>query len=216
MGLKGKDMKKEKSGKHPLYYLVVLVIYGCLISVPSSFSGEGGVMQTIKNATAKLDPETQIPVVVPLPKDIVKVHETYQGGRFYTEARKHRIGRFKCSACHNNKEVMALNAARISHADIVLNHGVKDGPAACNTCHNAADRDHLTTASNRTIDMDHAYDMCGQCHFRQKKDWIGGAHGRRVSHWAGQRVIKNCTSCHNPHSPRFKKRMPATYSVPLQ
>jgi hypothetical protein len=28
-------------------------------------------------------------------------------------------------------------------------------------------------------------------------------------------VVKNCTSCHDPHSPRFKKRWPAIYSPPL-
>jgi formate-dependent nitrite reductase cytochrome c552 subunit len=28
-------------------------------------------------------------------------------------------------------------------------------------------------------------------------------------------VVYNCASCHNPHSPRFEKRFPATYSVPL-
>jgi predicted CXXCH cytochrome family protein len=27
--------------------------------------------------------------------------------------------------------------------------------------------------------------------------------------------VFNCTTCHNPHSPRFEKRFPATYSVPI-
>ena len=40
-------------------------------------------------------------------------------------------------------------------------------------------------------------------------------HGKRVSNWAGERVVFNCATCHDPHSPRFEKRFPATYSVPL-
>jgi predicted CXXCH cytochrome family protein len=27
-------------------------------------------------------------------------------------------------------------------------------------------------------------------------------------------VVKNCTACHDPHSPRFQKRWPVTYSPP--
>ena len=45
---------------------------------------------------------------------------------------------------------------------------------------------------------------------------VGGAHGKRLSYWAGQRVVTNCASCHNPHSPRFEKRWPVTYSPPYK
>jgi hypothetical protein len=44
---------------------------------------------------------------------------------------------------------------------------------------------------------------------------MGGAHGKRVTNWAGTRVVKSCTSCHDPHSPLFKKRWPKTYSPPI-
>ncbi|MGB5884125.1 MAG: hypothetical protein WBG28_08515, partial [Desulfobulbales bacterium] len=67
----------------------------------------------------------------------------------------------------------------------------------------------------KQIDFDHSYLLCGQCHFRPKRDWLGGAHGKRVTYWAGKRVVMNCTSCHNPHSPAFKTKMPETYSLPL-
>ena len=40
--------------------------------------------------------------------------------------------------------------------------------------------------------------------------------GKRVGYWAGKRVVENCTSCHNPHSPRFKSRWPVTYSPPFE
>ncbi len=55
-------------------------------------------------------------------------------------------------------------------------------------------------ARGQKIDFDHSYQLCGQCHFRQKRDWLGGAHGKRETYWAGERVVRNCTSCHNPHS----------------
>lgn len=193
-----------------------ILLLGLLLSPAIAVSSEKGVTLTFKKATRKLDPDSQVKASIPLPRDIVRSNVDYQGGTFYTEARKNRIDRFKCSACHGNKEVMIQNAAKISHADIVITHGQKDGPENCNTCHDPNNRDSLISTKGEPIDMDHAYEMCGQCHFRQKKDWVGGAHGKRVTFWAGKRVVQNCTSCHNPHSPRFEKRMPATYSVPLK
>lgn len=198
-----------------MVYLAAGLLLLCPGILSSVLAGEGGVAQKARLALEKMNLDTQVQAPVPFPKKVVKAHEPYQGGDFFTETRKDAIKRFKCSACHNNTEVPIHNAAKLSHADVVLNHGGKDGPAECNTCHSQKERDFLTTANGDTIDMDHVYDMCGQCHFRQKKDWIGGAHGKRVIYWAGRRVVKNCTSCHNPHSPRFEKRMPATYSVPL-
>jgi hypothetical protein len=126
------------------------------------------------------------------------------------------VERFKCSQCHDNKSVSVARAAEMAHGDIRLNHGGQLKPLSCYTCHNQAERDFLMTEAGETVDMDHSYQMCGQCHFRQKKDWVGGAHGKRVSYWAGRRVVKNCTSCHNPHAPRFEKRWPATYSPPYK
>ncbi|NNF47309.1 MAG: cytochrome C, partial [Desulfofustis sp.] len=86
----------------------------------------------------------------------------------------------------------------------------------CIDCHHPEKRDYLEDKKGRKIDFDHSYQLCGQCHFRQKRDWLGGAHGKRVTNWAGDRVVFNCTTCHNPHSPRFEKRFPATYSVPIE
>ncbi len=181
-----------------------------------SFSSQQGVLSKIKNATRKLDKTKQVQATIPMPKNIVKATMGYQGGSFYTEARKGDISRFKCSACHNDKVVTITNAAKISHDDIKVIHGEKGSPLACDTCHSKADRDFLVTSKGEKIDFNHVYNMCGQCHFRQKKDWIGGAHGKRVTYWAGERVVKNCTSCHDPHAPLFEKRWPTTYSVPLK
>ena len=196
----------------PFCILPVLLIFFC---AQAAFSSGIGVAGKIKAAPKKMDMKTQVETVIPLPKNIVMANMEYQGGTFFTETRKNELKRYQCSSCHNNKKVPIRNAANISHADIKVVHGEKDSPLACNTCHSKDDRDFLVTSKGSKIDLDHVYDMCGQCHFRQKKDWIGGAHGKRVTYWAGERVVKNCTSCHDPHSPLFKKRWPATYSVPL-
>jgi len=180
-----------------------------------AYSAEGGVVQMHKNATAPFVDEKQIDTVFALPVKSVRVMEKYQGGYFRTETRTDNIQRFKCSQCHNNKPVRVAKAAEMAHGEIVLVHGSQTRPLSCYTCHNKDERDFLVTEQGINVDMDHSYQLCGQCHFRQKKDWVGGAHGKRISYWAGQRVVKNCTACHNPHSPRFEKRWPKTYSPPL-
>jgi formate-dependent nitrite reductase cytochrome c552 subunit len=191
--------------------VLVLVLMGGYV-----FSDQGGVMQTYKNATAPIDDEARLDVLIEVPDDIVLVDTRYQGGRFWTRTRKDKIERFQCSQCHNNKKVTVTKAKEIAHGDIVLNHGGEAKQLDCMTCHNKENRDFLVTEAGTKIDMDDSYQMCGQCHFRQKKDWVGGAHGKRVGYWAGKRVVENCASCHNPHSPRFKSRWPKTYSPPFE
>ena len=179
-------------------------------------SRQGGVTRIYKNANLPFDSQKSVTSVIILPKDTVLVRSPYQETRFWTETRKEKMERFKCSQCHNNTPVSVANAAEIAHGDIALNHGSPDKPLSCYTCHNKEERDFLVTEAGTKIDMDHSYQMCGQCHFRQKKDWVGGAHGKRLSYWAGPRVVTNCASCHNPHSPRFEKRWPVTYSPPFK
>jgi formate-dependent nitrite reductase cytochrome c552 subunit len=178
-------------------------------------SADSGVVQIYKNATAPFDSEAQVDAVLSLPIKSIRVTEKYQGGHFWTETRKDKLQRFSCSQCHDNKPVSVTRAAEIAHGEIMLVHGSEARPLSCYTCHSKDERDFLVTEQGIKVDMDHSYQMCGQCHFRQKKDWVGGAHGKRISYWAGQRVVKNCTACHDPHSPLFEKRWPKTYSPPL-
>jgi hypothetical protein len=145
----------------------------------------------------------------------VLAREEYQGGPFRVLARKAEIERYRCSSCHTEKEVKGKNAFSLTHGNVVINHGQEGSGLACIDCHHPKDRDYLEDKKGNKIEYDHVYQLCGQCHFRQKRDWLGGAHGKRTSYWAGERVVYNCTTCHNPHSPRFAKRFPATYSVPL-
>jgi formate-dependent nitrite reductase cytochrome c552 subunit len=199
--------------KNRLWNIIPVLLI--LLSGGYLYSDQSGVVQTYKNATVPFDDQKQVDAVLPLAVKSVQVTEKYQGGRFRTETRKDKLQRFSCSQCHNNKPVTVRRAAEVAHGAIVLNHGSQDRPLSCYTCHKKDERDFLVTEQGMKVDMDHSYQMCGQCHFRQKKDWVGGAHGKRISYWAGQRVVKNCTACHDPHSPRFKKRWPATYSPPL-
>ena len=177
---------------------------------------QSGVTEIYKNANAPFEDRVSATSIIALPPDTVMARTAYQGGRFWVETRKDKMTRFKCSQCHNNKPVNIAKAAEVAHGDIRLNHGSPQKPLPCYTCHNKEERNFLVTEAGTKIDMDHSYQMCGQCHFRQQKDWVGGAHGKRISYWAGQRVVKNCASCHNPHSPRFEKRWPATYSPPYE
>ena len=204
---------KTPTLKNRLWNIIPVLLI--LLSGGYLYSDQSGVVQTYKNATVPFDDQKQVDAVLPLAVKSVQVTEKYQGGRFRTETRKDKLQRFSCSQCHNNKPVTVRRAAEVAHGAIVLNHGSQDRPLSCYTCHKKDERDFLVTEQGMKVDMDHSYQMCGQCHFRQKKDWVGGAHGKRISYWAGQRVVKNCTACHDPHSPLFKKRWPAIYSPPL-
>lgn len=200
----------------PIYRFVVIEILALGLAIcfhSLAFSSEPGVTQKYKQATAPFD-DTIVGAIEDLPKNRVLVTSRYQGGRFWTETRKDKMERFKCSQCHNNKPVSISKAAKMAHGSIILDHGGKEKPLACLTCHNREERDLLVTEAGQRVDMNHSYELCGQCHFRQKKDWVGGAHGKRIGYWTGERVVKSCTSCHDPHSPRFEKRWPVTYSSP--
>ncbi len=193
---------------------LVLVIWGA----PNhrSWAGEAGVIDRIMAATAPFD-NNQIEATHVLPNQTVWAKELFQGGEFKVLARKQFMERYRCSSCHNNDHKMrATDGAVLTHGDIKMNHGQGDHNLTCMQCHHPQDRDALVNKQGDKIDFDHSYQLCGQCHFRQKRDWLGGAHGKRVTYWAGERVIRNCTTCHPPHAPKFAKRLPATYSLPLK
>ncbi len=177
-------------------------------------AGESLFIDSVKNSDEPFD-NRSVTQVQPVIDKTVLVKEQYQGGSFRTLTRKQDIERYKCTSCHTDKNVLVKNGQELTHGNVVVNHGQDGNELGCIDCHHPEDRDFLEDKKGRKIDFDHSYQLCGQCHFRQKRDWLGGAHGKRVSYWAGDRVVYNCASCHDPHSPRFEKRFPATYSVPL-
>ncbi|WP_051305747.1 hypothetical protein [Desulfogranum mediterraneum] len=177
-------------------------------------AGESSVIERVK---ARKEPfaDPLSSQLGPVLEKTVWAKEGYQGGAFRVLARKQAIARFPCSSCHGAKPVLVRQAFELTHGNVILNHGQGERALSCSDCHTPEKPQLLEDNRARKIDFDHSYQLCGQCHFRQKRDWLGGAHGKRVSRWAGERVVYSCASCHDPHSPRFEQRFPATYSVPL-
>jgi len=126
---------------------------------------------------------------------------------FEVVARRDDLFFYPCDQCHEfmeaSDEVRELDAPH----DIELEHG--DGRMWCIQCHSMVDRNTLWTLLREPVDFDEAYIVCGGCHANRQKDWYFGAHGKRVGGWRGERVVYNCTHCHDPHSPSIKPRKPA-------
>lgn len=193
--------------------LLSLVLGVLFLTSQIAIAGQS-VLDRIQHVDESFDSST-IEAVHPLTVKTVRAEETYQGGAFKVLARKGSIHRYPCSTCHTDKVVKVTNAALFSHADVKINHGKGENALTCFGCHHLKNRDVLKDSKGSKIDFDHSYQLCGQCHFRQKRDWLGGAHGKRETYWAGERVVWNCTSCHDPHAPAFGTKMPETYSLPL-
>jgi len=127
---------------------------------------------------------------------------------FRVVPRKDHLTFFPCTACHAaltpnptpRKLVVAPHPAALDHGR---------GRIWCLDCHQLKDRDHLHTFAGEPVDFDDAYLVCGQCHFNRQRDWYFGAHGKRADNWRGQRLIYDCTACHDPHSPSLKARAPS-------
>ena len=196
-----------------LRLVTIFLISGLLVLAVAPALAGHGIMEKVKEANEPFD---SLQIDTPLPKNTVQVKEEYQGGAFWVLGRKDSIGRFPCSKCHGKKKSFKREGAALAHGDIELVHGQGEERPECKSCHNEKNLDLLSDKKDREIDFDHSYQLCGQCHFRQKSDWVGGAHGKRDTYWTGKRVVWNCATCHDPHSPRFKKRWPSTYSLPLE
>ncbi len=155
---------KTPTSKSYLFRILPALLF--ILSGLQVFAGQGGVVATIKKATAPFNDEERVASVPPLPRNTVLVKTKYQGGIFWTETRKDKVERFKCSQCHNNKAVTIARAAEIAHGDITSVHGGEQKPLSCFTCHKQDERDFLVAEKGFKVDMDHSYRMCGQCHFR--------------------------------------------------
>jgi hypothetical protein len=192
--------------------LVLLAIF--LVDPHHGTASETSFLDTVKSSDTPSD-NRSVRQVLPVTQPTVLALENDQRGPFRVLARKQEVERYRCSSCHTGKEVRGKNALTLTHGNVVVQHGQEGSALGCIDCHHPEDRDSLEDKKGRKIDFDHSYQLCGQCHFRQKRDWLGGAHGKRIANWAGERVVYNCTTCHNPHSPKFAKRFPVIYSVPL-
>lgn len=115
-----------------------------------------------------------------------------------------------CANCHqwvlSNPEPRKLGAP---HDNFELQHGLHGkGGFWCFTCHDVDNNFALKTLDGESVEFDHAYVVCSQCHVQQGRDWARGAHGKRVGGWDGPRSVYNCTACHYQHKPAIKPREP--------
>lgn len=129
----------------------------------------------------------------------------------YILERQSMIQSAPCSNCHSVplEQLKAEHKGeKKAHWDIELKHaGIHT--MECATCHNTDNLNELKTVTGKMLTFDHSYKQCAQCHSQQYKDWVGGAHGKREAGWAPPRVIYSCASCHNPHDPALKSRLPS-------
>jgi len=196
--------------KH-LKYLLILLLAGC-------GGGHDGLQEdkTHHSIIDRIEHNTPDTIAYEvsteeLMADIKKVLADVPDEEFYVLERSSMIKSYPCSNCHNvpltqlKKEHTGTKRA---HWDIEIVHASEE-TMDCATCHNTNDMDKLKTITGKMITFDASYKTCAQCHSQQYKDWIGGAHGKRVAGWAPPRLIYTCANCHNPHSPALKPRWPA-------
>ncbi len=133
-------------------------------------------------------------------------------GDFFVETRSDKLAHAPCSGCHEG--AVPNNAQPQAHWDITLEHAPPQ-VMNCATCHDPAHHgDGLIFLSGTKTTFDRSYQVCRQCHFEQARDWAGGAHGKRLETWTGERIVRSCTGCHNPHQPKFHKRLPRHAATP--
>ena len=114
---------------------------------------------------------------------------------------------FPCSTCHAGMETNSQKRVLSFHPEIkIQGHG--EPQRWCLDCHDAGKRDKLRLLNNDTVGFSESYLLCGQCHGNILKAWKAGIHGKRTGMWDGPKRYLLCTSCHNPHSPRFKPLKP--------
>jgi hypothetical protein len=116
-------------------------------------------------------------------------------------------GIFPCMQCHEgippNPERRALEGM---HSDIVFHHDEEH--RWCLDCHDMNNRDQLHLANGAPVPFTESYQLCGQCHGTQYRDWRSGIHGKRTGYWDGSKRYLLCVHCHNPHNPRFAALQP--------
>jgi predicted small lipoprotein YifL len=157
---------------------------------------------------------------------------TAEAPHFKVTPRLDRIRNYPCTKCHDNKFVdRRVRELQDEHTKLVFEHG--GGRFWCyDACHKGTDMDSLVSLRGRRVSYDESYQVCGQCHF-QRLDWYFGGHGKRqgawedqreipkiaeelkvedrsqIGRWAGERMILNCTECHDAHSPSIKSFEPS-------
>ncbi|MDH5758053.1 MAG: hypothetical protein OEZ65_00600 [Gemmatimonadota bacterium] len=116
----------------------------------------------------------------------------------------------RCADCHAREGEEGWAPSGRSHLTVQFTHP-NESPEVCFTCHARENPGLFALHDGQRATMDQAYRLCAGCHYMQAEDWVGGAHGKRIAGWRGERVVLSCTGCHNPHSPRFPIREPISF-----
>lgn len=113
-----------------------------------------------------------------------------------------------CKECHQNYALTDIKGDEHprSHWNISLVHANIE-IMNCQTCHSKTEVWKFNGMQS-PVDANQTAQLCAQCHYKQKRDWETGAHGKSAVGWQYEKAIYNCVSCHNPHSPSFKKLWP--------
>ena len=124
-----------------------------------------------------------------------------------------------CYACHDKAKPPQLKFDTNNnvilpkeHEDLVLRHGRNNRNNQCFNCHDQANLDRLLTRDGRRLEFKDSSLLCASCHGPTYRDWEVGVHGRISGYWdrqSGEITRKDCTSCHDPHAPRFPALKPA-------
>jgi hypothetical protein len=133
---------------------------------------------------------------------------------------------YDCYVCHDKAKPPPLrfdtNQNLIipsEHSDIVMHHGTHERNNNCFNCHNETNLEVFQTRDGRELTFANSAPLCGSCHGPTYRDWEAGVHGRTSGFWdraIGAYDRKLCVNCHNPHSPRFPGRKPASGPHPLR
>ncbi|MCU0934711.1 MAG: hypothetical protein MUF66_01265 [Gammaproteobacteria bacterium] len=113
-----------------------------------------------------------------------------------------------CGDCHDDAESdRTPRDLQEPHDNFKLEHGLHGrGEFWCFTCHRVKGQGGLKTLESERLVFDEAYVVCAQCHSQEARDWMHGAHGKRVERWQGERTLLNCTVCHFQHKPTIEPR----------
>lgn len=136
------------------------------------------------------------------------------------------VSDFDCYGCHEKDkpppirfDALGTLLIPVEHKDIVMGHGSHGRNNNCFNCHNEKKLDALQTRDGVELKITDSPALCGSCHGPTYRDWEAGAHGRTSGYWdraLGPIDRKVCTSCHDPHQPKFPPRKPAPGPHPLR
>ncbi|CAM2065268.1 Cytochrome-C7 domain-containing protein [Sulfidibacter corallicola] len=172
----------------------------------------------VKDTIAANEGHAEEPEAAHLIADVTRVPVSLPGSvspeDYFVETRADQLMHAPCAQCHS--DAIPLENEPKAHWDIELQHAGSD-TMTCTTCHDPDKHmESLAYLKGGEVPFDHSYRLCGQCHFEQLRDWDGGSHGKRVAAWAGDRIVRNCTGCHDPHRPAFPKRWPVHNPSPTE